>query len=104
MEGFADVPAYLRFKTLMRCIEGWMMGFTQSGWGESGGAGQAECMCAFHCSAVQKIITDGAPCSRDFPAAAVGGEAGRDVHLKMKREAAGTRGWGGGERRKQGTK
>lgn len=39
MEGFTDVLAYLGFKTLMRCIEGWMMGFTESermGWGEPG--------------------------------------------------------------------
>lgn len=29
MEGFSDVPAYLVFKSLMRCIEGLMMGFTE---------------------------------------------------------------------------
>lgn len=29
MEGFSDVPAYLGFKSLMRCIEGLMMGFTE---------------------------------------------------------------------------
>ena len=29
MEGFTDVPAYLGCKSLMRCIEGWMMGFTE---------------------------------------------------------------------------
>lgn len=29
MEGFSDVPAYLGFKSLIRCIEGLMMGFTQ---------------------------------------------------------------------------
>ena len=39
MEGFTDVPAYLGFKTLMRCIEGWMKGFTERGrmsWAERG--------------------------------------------------------------------
>lgn len=71
MEGFTDVLAYLGFKTLMRCTEGWMMGF---GEGEREGARQTECMCTFHCSAEQKIITDGAPSSRDFPTAAMDGE------------------------------
>ena len=44
MEGFTDVLAYLGFKTLMRCTEGWMMGFTE---GERKGARQTECMCTF---------------------------------------------------------
>lgn len=72
MEGFTDVPAYLGFKTLMRCIEGWMMGFTEKGSeDELERDRQSECMCTFHCSAEQKIITDGAPSSRDFPSAAL---------------------------------
>ena len=29
MEACTDELAFLHFKTLMRCIEGWMMGFTQ---------------------------------------------------------------------------
>lgn len=49
-------------------------------------ARQNECMCTFHCSAEQKIITDGAPSSRDFPTAAMygGGE-----HLKIETEGRG---------------
>lgn len=75
MEGFADALAYLGFKTLMRCIEGWMMGFTERGSeDELERDRQSECMCAFHCSAEQKIITDGPPSSRDFPSAAMHGE------------------------------
>lgn len=67
---------YLGFKTLMRCIEGRMMGFTErererecgrAGWGE---LGRVSACVPFHCSAEQKIITDGAPSSRDFPTAA----------------------------------
>lgn len=48
-------------------------------------------MCTFHRSAEQKIISDGAPSSRDFPAAATGGGGDGCVHLKMemgKREGA----------------
>ncbi len=75
VEGFTDVPAYLGFKTLMRCIEGWMMGFTERAREkELGKARQSECMSTFDCSAEQKIITDGAPSSRDFPTAAMDGE------------------------------
>lgn len=70
--------AYLGFKTLMRCIEGWMMGFTErEREDESGRARQSEGMCTFHCSAEQKIITDGAPSSRDFPTAAMDVEGWR---------------------------
>lgn len=42
-----------------------------------GKARRRECMCTFHCSAEQKIITDGAPSSRDFPTAAMDGEGWR---------------------------
>ena len=84
MEGFSDVPAYLVFKSLMRCIEGLMMGFTEREReskrvreNQLGKARQRECMCTFHCSAEQKIITDGAPSSRDFPTAAMDREGWR---------------------------
>lgn len=39
MEGFTDAPAYLGFKSLTRCIEGWLMRFTERqrmDWGEEG--------------------------------------------------------------------
>lgn len=41
------------------------------GGGRLGRARLSERMCTFQCSAEQKIITDGAPSSRDFPAAAM---------------------------------
>lgn len=76
MVGFADVLAYLGFKTLMRCIEGWMMVVYRGREREDEleRDRQSECMCTFHCSAEQKIITDGPPTSRDFPSAAMDGE------------------------------
>lgn len=44
---------------------------------ELGRARKSDCICTFHCSAEQKIITDGAPSSRDFPTVVVDGEGWR---------------------------
>lgn len=69
----ADVLAYRGFKSLIKCIEGHMMGLQREGGGrrrQRERAWQSVCMCTFHCSAKQKIITDGAPSSRVFPNAA----------------------------------
>lgn len=63
------------------------MRFTEKQGMGPGRGGHTECVCTFHCSAEQKIITDGAPSSRDFPVAAIGwggmslckGEAGNGV-------------------------
>lgn len=64
---------------------------------------RSECMCTFHCSAVQKIITDGAPSSRDFPAAAVGGEEWK--RCASENEEGGNRDTeGGGEKKNHGIK
>lgn len=59
---------------------------------------RSECMCTFHCSAVQKIITDGAPSSRDFPAAAVGGEEWK--RCASENEEGGNRDTEGGVRKR----
>lgn len=67
------IAAYLGFKSLTRCIEGCLMRFAER---RRMDPGRSDCMCTFHCSAEQKIITDGAPSSRDFPAAAMGGAVG----------------------------
>lgn len=63
------IAAYLGFKSLMRCIGGCLMRFAERWRMDPGRGRQSDCMCTFHCSAEQKIITDGAPSSRDFPAA-----------------------------------
>lgn len=47
---------------------------------------QSECMCTFHCSAEQKIITDGAPSSRDFPTTVMDGEGWRRWASENRRE------------------
>lgn len=48
------------------------MRFTEKQGMDPGRGGHTECVCTFHSSAEQKIITDGAPSSRDFPVAAIG--------------------------------
>lgn len=70
---------------------------------QAGRARQTECMCTFHCSAVQKIITDGAPSSRDFPAAAVGGEEWKRCASENE-EGSNRDTEGGGEKKNHGIK
>lgn len=59
-----------------------------------GGTRQSECIHTFHCSAEQKIITDGAPSSRDFLTAAKDRQGRRRVASESR---VGRRG-GGGQR------
>lgn len=95
MEEFTDVPAYLRFKTLMRCIEGWMMGFTQSERARQGEPGRLSACVPFIAQLCRKSLLMEHHLQGTSLLLQWVERNGRDVHLKMKREA--TRTPGGGE-------
>lgn len=92
MGGLTDVSAYLGFKSLTRCIEGWLMRFTERHRMIWRRGRQSECMCTFHCSAEQKIIIDGAPSSRDFPNAAMDGWGAMEIEGRGTDDTGGLQG------------
>lgn len=102
MEEFTDVPAYLRFKTLMRCIEGWMMGFTQSERAMQGEPGRLSACVPFIAQLCRKSLLMEHHLQGTSLLLRWVERNGRDVHLKMKREATGTR--RGGEKKNHGIK
>lgn len=102
MEEFTDVPAYLRFKTLMRCIEGWMMGFTQSAWLSLPGSLALSACVPFIAQLCRKSLLMEHHLQGTSLLLRWVERNGRDVHLKMKREATGTR--RGGEKKNHGIK
>lgn len=89
MEGFTDVLAYLGFKSLMRCVEGWMMGFTERKRMSRGEQGRVSACVPFIAQLSRKSVLMERHLQGISPLLRWMGRDGGGELLKIEREATG---------------